>query len=182
MRKFFGVPDGAYLYSTKNLKQKFVKDQSSDRCSHLLKRLDNNLEKGYIDYANHEIGFKDQDIKEMSDLTTTILSSLDYTAIAFKRTQNFKFLHDALQKSNRLEFNISNINTPMVYPYWSHDKLLRERLLSNNIYTATYWRNVKQWIDKDSLEYQFVDEIVYLPVDQRYDNDSLLTVLNLIVK
>ena len=39
-RKFFGVADGAYLYTEKLLDDEFVQDESYDRMAHLLKRID----------------------------------------------------------------------------------------------------------------------------------------------
>lgn len=38
-RKFFGVPDGAYLYTDKPLQQEFEQDCSYERMSHLLNRV-----------------------------------------------------------------------------------------------------------------------------------------------
>lgn len=179
-RKFFGVPDGAYVYSAKKLNRKLVKDQSFDRCSHLLKRLDHYTELGYQDFVKNESSLQNQDIKEMSGLTKAILASINYKNIAHVRIQNFKFLHDKLQMSNRLKINVSHLNIPMVYPYWSHKVNMREHLMAHNIFTATYWANVKQWVDKNILEYQFVDEIVYLPIDQRYHIDDLCKIIKVI--
>ena len=39
-RKFFGVADGAYLYTNKLLDEDFEQDVSYDRMAHLLKRID----------------------------------------------------------------------------------------------------------------------------------------------
>jgi hypothetical protein len=179
-RKFFGVPDGAYLYSIKKLEISFEKDFSFDRCSHLLKRLDGNPESGYEDFTVNDANLKNQDIKEMSTLTMALLSATNYNLCAQKRIDNFNFLHQALKASNKLEIDISNNGVPMVYPYWNKGKTLREKLLEHKIYTATYWNNVKQWCKSESLEYCFVDEIVYLPIDQRYDELDLNKIIKII--
>ena len=179
-RKFFGVPDGAYLYSNKKLEITFEKDLSYDRCSHLLKRLDCAAENGYEDFMVNDANLKNQDIKGMSALSQTLLSAIDYNECAKKRIDNFNFLHQALKGSNKLEVNFLNIGVPMVYPYWSKNKNLRKKLLEKKIYTAIYWNNVKQWCKSVSLENRFVDEIVYLPIDQRYDEMDLNKIIKIL--
>lgn len=179
-RKFFGVPDGAYLYSNKKLDESFDKDVSFDRCSHLLKRLDCKAENGYQDFITNDEGLQNQDIKIMSNLTQTILSTIEYNICAAKRRFNFNFLHQSLQASNKLKIDVLNIGVPMVYPYWVEDKSLIRKLVDSKVYTATYWNNVKEWSLAGTLEHRFVDEIIYLPIDQRYDDVDLSKIIKII--
>lgn len=179
-RKFFGVPDGAYLYSNKKLEISFEKDTSFDRCSHLLKRMDSNAESGYADFIVNDKGLMNQDIKEMSNLTQALLSAIDYNISAEKRTLNFNLLHQALKESNKLEIDVLNIGVPMVYPYWSDNETLRQKLLDNKIYTAIYWHNMLEWSEKDSLEYCMIKQIIYLPIDHRYDEIDLNKIIKII--
>lgn len=180
-RKFFGIPDGAYLYSTKKLTNSFEKDLSFDRCSHLLKRIDSSAEAGYADFIENDRSLNGQEIKVMSTLTQTLLKSIDYDICAKKRIQNFNFISNALNVSNKLNFDLTKDSVPMVYPYWCNDKNLRQKLRDNKVYTPVYWTNVKNWCAKDSLEHRFVDEIIYLPIDQRYDIADLEGVLKIIM-
>ena len=46
-RKFFGVADGGYLYTTELLPNDFPKDKSFMRMQHLLQRIDEGAEAGY---------------------------------------------------------------------------------------------------------------------------------------
>ena len=48
-----------------------------------------------------------------------------------------------------------------------------KKLIENKIYTATYWPNVKECCDTDSLEYRMTYEVVYLPIDQRYGTEEM---------
>ena len=179
-RKFFGVPDGAYLYCNIKLEQSFEKDLSFDRCSHLLKRLDTNAESGYEDFTVNDASLQNQDIMEMSNLSQTLLSAIDYESSAEKRIQNFNLLHQALKETNKLRINFLNNGVPMVYPYWNDNINLRQKLLDNRVYTAIYWNNVKQWCKSESVEYRFVDEIVYLPIDQRYNETDLNKIIKIL--
>lgn len=178
-RKFFGVPDGAYLYSNNKLNTSFEMDASFDRCSHLLKRLDVDAENGYEDFKNNEMELGNQEIKQMSSLSKSILSSIDYKNAIQRRTENFDFLDASLKQHNKFRVARGS-GVPMVYPFWCNDKNVKKRLLEQKIYTATYWNNVKQWIEKVSLEYQLVDEVVYLPIDQRYNKNDLYEIIKII--
>ncbi len=53
-RKFFGVPDGAYLYTNSLLSEKFEADSSHARFKHLIKRIDVSAEVGHTDFKNIE--------------------------------------------------------------------------------------------------------------------------------
>ncbi len=180
-RKFFGVPDGAYLYSNKKLDIAFEKDMSFDSCSHLLKRLDCGAESGFGDFVINDASLNHQDIKEMSNLTQSVLSAIDYDKCSAIRKTNFNFLHQALQVSNKLKMDVLNIGFPMVYAYWSDDINLRQKLLDNKVYTAVYWANVLDLVEKDSLEYSMTKQIIYLPIDQRYNEVDLNTIVDLLM-
>jgi len=177
-RKFFGVPDGAYLYTNKLLKKKLERDISYSRMSHLLIRKDTTAEYGYRYFENNDISLSNNDIKHMSRLTDAILESIDYTHVLRKRRENFIFLFDSLKEKNKLIFNLDRDVVPLVLPYWSEDITLKERLKANKIYCATYWPNIKKWCNPNSLEYRLMNEVVYLPIDQRYDIQDLKRVLD----
>ena len=53
-RKFFGVPDGAYLFCNKKIGEELQINKSYERFSHLLKRLDINAQFGYEDFCKNE--------------------------------------------------------------------------------------------------------------------------------
>jgi len=180
-RKFFGVPDGAYLYSDKKLEIPFEKDLSFNRCSHLLKRIDCGPEKGYDNFIANDASLNYQDIMEMSSLTKALLTTIDYDLCAKKRKRNFKFLHKKLKKTNKLIFDLVGIGVPMVYPYWNGDVTLKHKLLENKVYTAIYWPNVIEWSEKNSLEYCMTKEIIYLPIDQRYNEVDLKRIVGLLL-
>lgn len=57
---------------------------------------------------------------------------------------------------------------------------IRNRLLANKIYVATYWPNIFQWCTTCDLEYQLANKILPLPIDQRYgfrEMDIILSVI-----
>jgi len=179
-RKFFGLPDGAYLYSNKKLDQSFENDQSYDRFAHLLKRIDCSAEEGYNDFVCNDKNLQNQNIKQMSALTKSLLRSINYEYCEEQRKSNFIFLHGKLKNTNKLIIDNFAVGIPMVYPYWTNDLLLRERLLKNKIFTAKYWKNVLEFTDSESIEYKMTNEIVYLPIDQRYNEEDLDRIVKIV--
>lgn len=181
-RKFFGVADGAYLYTDKKLAQEFQQDVSYERMSHLLKRSDIGAESGYKDFRGNDDSLCNQDIKMMSKLTESILASIDYKGISQKRRQNYAFLNDALGESNLIHLDMDEDAVPMVYPYLTKDPSLKQRLIENKIFVATYWSNVFGWCRSKDLEYNLANNLLPLPIDQRYGKSDMICIIDLVKK
>ncbi|KQT17872.1 hypothetical protein ASG31_03800 [Chryseobacterium sp. Leaf404] len=178
-RKFFGVSDGSYLYTSKKLTDSFEQDISFERMSHLLTRADTNAEYGYQKFVENDRILIGEPIKKMSVLTKKILQSVDYEIAKNTRLENFKYLHKALRDFNLLDINISSESVPMVYPLWANSGL-RKKLLENRIYVAKYWPNVHNWCTADSLEFQLTEHLIHLPIDQRYGREEMDLILKII--
>jgi len=179
-RKFFGVPDGAYLYTDASLNSEFDVDKSLDRLSHLLGRIENGAEESYTFFLQNDKSLVGQPIKFMSNFTQNILKSIDYETIAKTRTDNFNCLHNALGSLNVLEFYNDEWSAPMVYPFLSYTGNLRSHLIDNKIYVSQYWPNVLEWSMSDDLEYKFAKYILPLPVDQRYGEIEMKRIIELL--
>ena len=176
-RKFFGVPDGAYLYTDKYLEYELEQDVSYSRMSHLLKRIDIGAEFGFEDFKKNEDLLSNQPIKKMSKLTEKILKSIDYYCVRQQRVDNYKLLDTHLRNSNQIKFYLDEYSVPMVYPYFSNDKNLKTKIIQNEIFVATYWANVLDWCNKYQKEYLLTQNLISLPVDQRY-NDITIKIIN----
>ena len=77
-RKFFGVPDGAYLYTDQRLDMVLDQDISYERLNFLTKRIDISPEAGYQDFRNISKALIGQPIKRMSKLTQRLMQGIDY--------------------------------------------------------------------------------------------------------
>ena len=181
-RKFFGVPDGAYLYTDAKVDFDIEQDVSYDRMSFLLKRLDLGAEAGYADFREQSERLVNQPIRQMSNLTRQMMLGIGYQVAAQRRRENYKYLHKHLSESNELEIPLADDAVPMVYPYLTSDKTLKQRLISEKIFVATYWPNVLAWCNPEDWEYQFVEKTVFIPIDQRYDLDNMNYINNKITE
>lgn len=173
-RKFFGVADGAYLYIDENLQEFIEQDKSYKRMLHLLKRIDTSPDEGFEDYQFNERLLNNIAIKHMSSITQRVLSSIDYKSVAKIRRNNFNFLKKELNESNKLEITRFDNYAPMVYPYFTNNGAeLKRLLIENQIYVATYWNNELDGTENFSLEKEFGNNLVPLPVDQRYNIEQM---------
>ncbi|PXX97930.1 hypothetical protein DF185_16460 [Marinifilum breve] len=181
-RKFFGVSDGAYLSTDSAPYMDFKQEVSWKRSEHLLRRLENGPNDGYPAFKRNEEYLCGQEIKLMSDLTYRILSSIDYTAVKSRRNRNFQYLHLKLKGYNGLSINDADIDGPMVYPFYVEIDNLREELMLQEIYTASYWPSVIQNVESDKLEYKLAKYLIPLPVDQRYGLLDMDRICKLIIQ
>lgn len=168
-RKFFGVPDGGILCSQKDIALPAEQDMGSlSRASHLLQRLALSPEQGYESYKLAEASLTDMKPRRMSQLTSSLLSSIDYEFIKVKRLENFKALHIALGAHNSLTLNLDSIDSPLCYPFLPHKRVSKQRLIEKRIYLPTYWPEVKDRVGVGEFEKLLVDELLAIPCDQRY--------------
>ena len=179
-RKFFGVSDGAYLFTDKALKTPLKKDQSYQRFQHLLQRIDESAEQGYSSFIKNENLLNDLPVMEMSALTQKLLAAIDYKEVALKRINNFEYLEKHLKGVNKITFKLNKGQVPMVYPLLTDDLGLRDKLIKHKIYTGHYWDEVNNLVTKNSIEYKFVNNLVHLPIDQRYTEDDLAKIIDIL--
>lgn len=184
-RKFFGVPDGGYLYTdAPHLPDVWEQDRSYGRMGHLLRRVEEGAEAGYAQFRQAEESLDNQPIRTMSALTRALLSGVDYEEVSRLRRRNFARLHEKLGATNRLHEVADALEdgaVPMVYPYLAEKGAsLRRVLIDGRIYVASYWPNVADWCCDGMWERTLAERMLPLPIDQRYDADDMMRIVALI--
>lgn len=171
-RKFFGVSDGAILYTDKHVEVK-EQDQSFQRMNFLLGRYERTAGEFYQEYVNNNRLFQDEPIKRMSKLTENLLHGINYEMVKNRRTQNFSYLHSRLQKTNRLSLSIPE--GAFMYPlYIENGAVIRKELQEKRIFIPTLWPAVFNICNENELEYDMALNILPIPVDQRYGIDEMI--------
>ncbi len=182
-RKFFGLPDGAYLYTDTYLDEEFEKDKAIPHMTHLMKRIElESASAGYQDYLNYCDSLINQPIKKMSNLGEALLRNIDYENLKQRQIDNFNYLHSLLEKENIYKFdNFPKDTCPLSYMFYSENPNLRKKLIDNKIYVSTYWKATLDLVDKSSAEYKIVNYLLPLPCDHRYDKDDMKRIADLIL-
>lgn len=176
-RKFFGVPDGAYVigHGAENGCEHYEKDFSSDNASFLLKRIEYGSSAVYAERMLNEKRLDKADIRQMSDLTRALLNGIDYPGIREKRRQNFNTAQILLARFNLLDPLkwIGDENVPMVYPLVVEQESLMEKIRQEKIYTGRWWAHVLKEVPADSFEAWLSKFMLPIPIDQRYDTKTV---------
>ena len=177
-RKFFGVPDGAVLYTDKQIEINEV-DQSYTRMHFLLGRYEKTAGEFYQEYVDNNHLFKDEPIKRMSRLTENLLHGLDYELVKTRRTENFAYLHEQFKAVNQLKLICPS--GAFMYPlYLPNGAEIRKKLQAHKIFIPTLWPAVFNICDEGELEYNMAKNILPIPVDQRYTIDDMNYIVNIL--
>lgn len=179
-RKFFGVPDGAFLY-TDIAEQNMELEKSFDSMKHILGRFENDASSFYRDFQINDDRFTNQPIRGMSKLTRNLLHAVDYQDVKRRRTENFRILHSRLQGINKLV--LKPVDGAFMYPLMVENaQQIKKTLAAKKIYIPTLWPNVLVDCPKDWLEWSLANNILPLPVDQRYDENDIQYLLEEVQK
>lgn len=116
LRKFFGIPDGAYLSTDVSLESEIAVDSSRSRIKHLFGRFEENASSYFKDFQKIDESFENVPLMKMSKLTKNFLGAINYQSVIQKRNENYDYLYQKLQSRNKL--NIVQNNAPFAYPMY----------------------------------------------------------------
>ncbi|TGA95879.1 hypothetical protein E4665_17255 [Sporolactobacillus shoreae] len=166
-RKFFGVPDGGYLYMDADKQLDLKQDASYYRCDALLKQIDLGSEAAAPLFEENEAYLDRCGLRAMPRLTQRLLMSIDYQHVMTKRNENYLFLRNHLNPYNQLKTDSNDFNGPMCYPFlMDNGEQLKEYLMERRIFVNDYWEEVLERVPTDSFEHRLAKDLVPLPVDQ----------------
>ena len=171
-RKFFGVADGAFLYTDAALDEELPRDESFGRMQFLLGRFERSASEFYSAYGANNRLFAGEPVKRMSRLTENLLHGIDYAFVRQRRTENFRILSDLFAQQNRL--TVSCPEGAFAYPLLlENGPELRAVLAKQKIYIPTLWPNVLQTLVENRTEWDMAANILPLPCDQRYGKEDM---------
>ena len=178
-RKFFGVPDGAYL-ATDAERLCLETDYSMARMKHVLGRYEGTSASDYYqDFKQNDASFKQLPLLSMSKLTHNLLGAIDYHAVISKRESNWVFLHGALANKNRI--CLKRPIAPYMYPFYCGNGMkIKTMLAQSKIFVPTLWPNVLSMTG--TLEQDYAENILPLPCDQRYDQEDMTRIVEAILE
>ena len=174
-RKFFGVPDGAYLFTSSYLQEKLPIDDSSNRLLHLKGRRDSCAKDYYESYLKNEKCIDSLPLMEMSLTTRDLLKRIDYSKCKRQRTKNFNTLNRYLRHINQMTC-FDSIPGAFAYPLLVKDgDKLRKALISKNIYVPLLWPNTNE---KQAT--CLAENLLPIPCDYRYKRKDMLFIIKCI--
>jgi hypothetical protein len=174
--KYFGVPDGAYLFTDTKLDEELEVDVSGGRMTHILGRYEGTASDYYSYFLRNDQYFKTAPLKYMSWLTHNILGAIDYERVRRIRNENYAYLERGLDKQNKLE--LTTPDGAFAYQFYMENGIeIRKALAQKKVYIPTLWPNVLTDTPEDSIEHDYAKNILPLPCDQRYSIDDMKCVV-----
>jgi len=175
-RKFFGVPDGAYLYSNASLGHKLKQDVSLNRMAYILGRFEEDATSHYEEFRYNENIIEQVPMLGMSKLTQNLLKGIDYNRVKAIRERNFSFLDKNLNSINQLQLKVPI--GAFSYPLLLEDGVaIRKKMQEKKIYIPMLWPDVLDSCDRNSVEYHYTRNILPVPCDQRYGKNDMIKLL-----
>jgi hypothetical protein len=170
-RKFFGVPDGAYLYPPDHIQVEVIEQRNEAfTVEHLVKRFNGQVQEGYSAFKENEI-LCGPEIKGMSAISQHLLSHINYNEVIASRRANFDCLHRIFTNQNQFAIIANEESVPMVYPLMTRYQIDRNVLYNNDVFIPTFWTEVKAGTDTGfEVERGLAEKLLPLPVDHRYND------------
>lgn len=186
-RKFVGVPDGAYVVGKQAelLTENYQQGYSSDTALFLLQRIEYGCEgKTYESRMINEKRINNEDVRNMSRLTHSILDGTDYETIKNARIENFRYAHSLLGQFNKLDplRYLDKSCVPMVYPLVIEEEDLIEKLLIQKHFQGHWWSYLLDEVEQDCFEYWLSKYIIPITIDQRYTSDDIDAINSIIMQ
>lgn len=186
-RKFFGVPDGAYLNAPLEIQAEDYEQLNSNstyQFEHLLLRFNNQTEQGYPYYQQNEV-LCDSVQARMSLLTQKLLSLVDYNEAIDKRKHNLHILHEALKELNTLHVDFATMEAAGFYPFLPQQKISHPYFWDEKVFIPVFWKDcaARKGYDKGfEWEKHISNTLLPIPADHRYDKEDMFKIINLIKK
>jgi len=167
-RKFFGVPDGSYMYTPNGIAISRIEERNDFfLVDHLLKRFNGYAREGYFYFMQNE-NMAGTGVLKISKLSEYLLSNIDYNAVIDRRHDNYTYLRNRFESANLLKW-LGNDCVPMYYPLMLEKVPDREILASRNIFIPSFWKDTLfRNMSGFEFEKSLAENILPLPVDHRY--------------
>lgn len=181
-RKWFGVSDGAYLYTTNSdrLNTRIPQAKSARSMGYLLGRFESNASNFFMESKLNNKRFGVEPLQTMSALTDNILRGIDYAHVSSTRNENYDVVSDALSGINRLR-NLRRPTVPFMYPLLvTGAQRIRERAAKQLIYIPTLWPNVIEDASAGEAARRYSADILPLPIDQRYTQQDMQRMIEVV--
>ncbi len=171
-KKFFGIPDGAYLVSNSVMSTMEALSESCDFADYLLLSYEKGTNAAYIRKKQIDKQLA-SNYTGMSKLTKGLLQNVDYKRVRIQRESNYKQLFDAFCNINELSLPIKAVPYQFPLLLLQKGREIKKQLIDNHIYVPTLWRGEELQKSGNEFELSMMNDCVFLPIDQRYNEEDM---------
>lgn len=168
-RKWFGVPDGAYLFGPRR-PAAGIRANLDLSVDFLATKLNGDQKAAYVQYQASEERVSSAPIGATA-LSRRLLSLIDYEDVRRRRRENFRHLHERLGVFNAAPFSleVDAAAVPFFYPFLPARGVDRADLHARKIYFPKFWQHcIDRPGDGFGWEREVAERLLPLPIDHRY--------------
>jgi len=180
-RKFFGVPDGAFLYGPKKIEieaERFI----NFSIEHNIEKHKKNQEFAFKKFQEYERNMTSE-VYRISLFSEKILSLVDVECVVAKRRENFKVINNLLGAQNTFQLSdISDNDVPFAYPFLPSVTPPQKPLCNRNIFIPTLWADPLERDITTIAERKLAEDLMPLPIDDRYVSSDMEFMAEQIIK
>lgn len=193
LRKWFPISDGGVLYSRDRLQDlceiQLPQNMAYKKISAMI------LKYSQIHYnvpcndiyrmifrQDEERLEQEKEIFAISRMSKLLLDCFSVTKLIVDRKKNLKYLWDNLEGYG-LEMFVDDelYYTPFTLPvYCDNRDVFREYLIENNVFCAVHWPVEDKLLKRNNILGEMVGRIISLPLDQRYDENHMRYMVDII--
>lgn len=171
-KKFFGVPDGAYVVSKLVIPNEEALTASHTYADYLLLTYEEGTNAAYSmkKAADQQLG---SNYGNMSKLAKGLLENVDYERVREQRKGNYCILREAFNEEN--ELTLPENAVPYQFPLLLTEKgrRIKRQLIENHIFVSTLWSGKDLQENGNRFETSMMNDCIFLPIDQRYDSSDM---------
>ncbi|MET0387066.1 MAG: hypothetical protein ABW321_13955 [Polyangiales bacterium] len=171
-RKWFGVPDGAFLWGPSAVSPPLTA-ASSELPIHLITRRWGEPDVAYRAYQQAEATLDDA-VRSISELSAALLGGVDVARVQNTRRANFLHLHHRLGAHNQLQLPQNPQNVPFCYPFLPPRPVSRDALRERGLFIPMFWTECTSGTDATfAWERLLAQSLLPLPIDHRYGPEAM---------
>jgi len=179
-RKWFGVPDGAFLWGPAAITEPTPEPLRS-LPAHLIERRWGDPELAYRHYQAAERSF-DPSIAPISIESVTILHGVDTDRVRSSRRANFAYLHERLGARNELPVALDDGRVPFCYPFLAPLEISQAVLAKAGLFVPRFWLDcLARGKDDFPWERELSRRLLPLPIDHRYGPTDMQLVAEIVL-
>lgn len=182
-RKYFGIPDGAYVYPPQDTAVNRPTEQyKPTQINHLINRLIGDRELAYQQNIAHENSLTPE-VKKMSTFSEKMLNAIDYESVRAIRQENFQWLHEQLSPYNQLIIDVPPKTTCFRYPFLPPRLIPKGPFYQQQLFIPSFWSDVNhRSMAGFEWEKRLSQQLFPLPIDHRYRIDDLRRLVDFILE
>lgn len=197
-RKWYSIPDGGFLKCNKKENNIIVPDEensvfvSTQSAAMVLRELYFETEDEHIKTISRNLTkaadlYSEENIKphSMSETSRFLLAKEDIDWNKKQRVINFEYLFNNLNENNVTQYVIKDLtyikSAPLYFPIYVQEReKIQKKLIEDHIYAPVLWPiEDKDVIVDETIEYIY-NNILVIPIDQRYDKKDMDRIINVI--